>query len=140
PGLRSPSAADPEEYAVRALAGRERAARLVERYGRALDAPCGRLTHVFPAPDALAAEAGPVGALASALAEGALRLDAGADRDQAEAALAALPGMDPRTAAYIRMRSLGDPDVAPPGETEPVLDAWRPWRSYALRHLRAATG
>ncbi|MEV0125709.1 AlkA N-terminal domain-containing protein [Streptomyces sp. NPDC050703] len=140
PGLRSPGAADPEEYAVRALAGRERAARLVERYGQALDAPCGRLTHLFPAPDALAAEAGPLGALASALGDGSLRLDAGADRDQAEAGLAALPGMDPRTAAFIRMRSLGDPDVAPPGEPEPVLDAWRPWRSYALRHLRAAAG
>ncbi|CAM5707263.1 Helix-turn-helix domain-containing protein OS=Streptomyces alboniger OX=132473 GN=CP975_28680 PE=4 SV=1 [Streptomyces alboniger] len=138
PGLRSPGAADPEEFAVRALVGRARATRLVERYGKALDAPCGRLTHLFPAPAELSDETGALGSLAAALADGSLRLDAGADRDRADAALAGLPGMDPRTAAFIRMRALGDPDVAPPGEAEPVLDTWRPWRSYALRHLRAA--
>ncbi|QEV20995.1 DNA-3-methyladenine glycosylase 2 family protein [Streptomyces alboniger] len=137
PGLRSPGAADPEEFAVRALVGRAGAERLVERHGKALDAACGRLTHLFPAPAELAVERGPLGALATALADGALRLDAGADRDDAEAALLALPGLDARTAALIRMRALGDPDVAPPGEPEPILDAWRPWRSYALRHLRA---
>ncbi|WP_369216352.1 bifunctional transcriptional activator/DNA repair enzyme AdaA [Streptomyces flavofungini] len=137
PGLRSPGAADPEEFAVRALVGRAGAERLVERYGQALDAPCGGLSHVFPGHEALVAEGGAVGALAAALGDGSLRLDAGADRGRAGAALAALPGMDPRTAAFIRMRALGDPDVAPPGEPEPVRDAWRPWRSYALRHLRA---
>jgi hypothetical protein len=46
--------------------------------------------------------------------------------------------MDPHTAVIIRTRALGDPDVAPPDETVP--DAWRPWRSYALRHLRTASG
>ncbi|MFF8653815.1 DNA-3-methyladenine glycosylase 2 family protein [Streptomyces huasconensis] len=135
PGLRSPGAADPEEFAVRALVGRAGAQRLVERYGKALDAACGRLTHAFPAPAELAGEPGPLGALATALADGTLRLDAGADRDDAEAALIALPGLDARTAALIRTRSLGDPDVAPPGEPEPVPDAWRPWRSYAVSHL-----
>jgi 3-methyladenine DNA glycosylase/8-oxoguanine DNA glycosylase len=45
--------------------------------------------------------------------------------------------MDPHTAAVIRTRSLGDPDVAPPPGAD-VRDAWRPWRSYALRHLRTA--
>ncbi|MBW5425464.1 helix-turn-helix domain-containing protein [Streptomyces sp. BG9H] len=144
PGLRSPGAADPEEFAVRALVGRAGAGRLVERYGKALDAACGRLTHLFPTPAdlaaELAAEPGPLGALATALADGALRLDAGADRDDAEAALLALPGLDARTAALIRMRALGDPDVAPLGEPEPVPDAWRPWRSYALRHLWTEQG
>ncbi|MFD4629189.1 DNA-3-methyladenine glycosylase 2 family protein [Streptomyces sp. NPDC058284] len=136
PGLRSPGAADPEEFAVRALTGRAGAERLVGRYGKALDAACGRLTHVFPAPAELTAEPGPLGALATALADGSLRLDAGADRDDAEAALRALPGVDARTAAVIRMRALGDPDVALPDGTQPATaDAWRPWRSYALRHL-----
>ncbi|MFF1356397.1 DNA-3-methyladenine glycosylase 2 family protein [Streptomyces sp. NPDC058297] len=137
PGLRAPGAADPDELAVRLLAGRAEAARLVERYAKAVDAPCGTLTHVFPSPDDLAGEPGPVGALATALADGALRLDPGADRDDAEAALRALPGVDPRTAALIRMRSLADPDVAlpdGPGQ-EPVPDAWRPWRTYAQQHL-----
>ncbi|MFH8730808.1 MULTISPECIES: DNA-3-methyladenine glycosylase 2 family protein [unclassified Streptomyces] len=137
PGLRAPGAADPDELAVRVLAGREEAARLVERYAKAVDAPCGTLTHVFPSPDDLAGEPGPVGALATALADGALRLDPGADRDDAEAALRALPGVDARTAALIRMRSLADPDVALPEEPgqEPVPDTWRPWRTYAQQHL-----
>jgi AraC family transcriptional regulator of adaptative response / DNA-3-methyladenine glycosylase II len=138
PGLRSPGAADPDEVAVRALVGRAEAERLVRRYGKALDAPCGGLTHLFPEP-AVLAEAepdGPLGALAAALADGAVRLDPGADRDEAREALLALPGLDERTVALIRARALGDPDVAPPGVDVP--DSWRPWRSYASRHLRAA--
>ncbi|WP_216590966.1 DNA-3-methyladenine glycosylase 2 family protein [Streptomyces brasiliscabiei] len=134
PGLRSPGAADPEEYAVRALVGPDEAARLVQLYGKRLDSPHGALTHLFPDPAALAGAGGPLGALATALADGTLRLDVGADRDAAEAALPALPGLDARTVAEIRIRALGDPDVAPPDGTAP--DSWRPWRSYALRRLR----
>ncbi|WP_208640759.1 DNA-3-methyladenine glycosylase 2 family protein [Streptomyces carpinensis] len=138
PGLRSPGAADPEEAAVRALLGREDAAELVERYGKALDAPCGTLTHLFPEPAVLsgAEPAGPLGALAAALADGAVRLDPGADRDEAHRALLALPGLDTVTVAVIRTRALGDPDVAPPGVA--ASDSWRPWRSYAVRHLLTA--
>ncbi|MFD8273595.1 bifunctional transcriptional activator/DNA repair enzyme AdaA [Streptomyces flaveolus] len=138
PGLRSPGTADPDELALRALVGRAEAERLVQRYGKALDAPCGTLTHLFPEPAVLAGSEphGTAGALAAALADGALRLDPGADRDDAERALLALPGLDARTAAVIRTRALGDPDVAPPGPAVP--DTWRPWRSYALNHLRAA--
>ncbi|MET9971757.1 AlkA N-terminal domain-containing protein [Streptomyces sp. NPDC006356] len=138
PGLRSPGAADAEELAVRTLVGAERAEVLVRRYGKALDAPCGSLTHLFPEA-AVLAEAEPHGALGTltaALADGAVRLDPGADRDEAEQALLALPGSDARTVAVIRTRALGDPDVAPPGVDVP--DSWRPWRSYALQHLRAA--
>ncbi|BBC31992.1 AraC family transcriptional regulator [Streptomyces graminofaciens] len=134
PGLRSPGAADPEEFAVRALVGRGEAERLVQAHGKRLDAPCGTLTHLFPEPSALADADGSLGALATALADGSPRLDVGADRDEAERALLGLPGMDARTAAVIRARALGDPDVAPPGEDVP--DTWRPWRSYALQHLR----
>ncbi|MEU8468142.1 AlkA N-terminal domain-containing protein [Streptomyces sp. NPDC029006] len=138
PGLRSPGAVDPLEPAVRALAGTRGAQELVRRYGKALDAPCGSLTHLFPEPAVLAeAEpAGPLGALAAALADGTVRLDAGADRDDAEEALLALPGMDPAVAAALRVRALGDPDVSPPGADIP--DTWRPWRSYAVQHLRVA--
>ncbi|MBQ1093832.1 DNA-3-methyladenine glycosylase 2 family protein [Streptomyces sp. B93] len=138
PGLRSPGAADPEELAVRAVTGRAEAERLVRRYGKALDAPCGTLTHLFPEP-AVLAEAEPhgtLGALTAALADGAVRLDPGADRDDAEAALRALPGLDGTTVAAIRTRALGDPDVAPPGADIP--EGWRPWRSYGVRHLRCA--
>ncbi|GDY61861.1 hypothetical protein SAV14893_012540 [Streptomyces avermitilis] len=138
PGLRSPGTADPDELAVRALVGTAEAERLVRRYGKTLDAPSGSLTHVFPEPAVLAqAEpAGTLGALTAALADGTLRLDAGADRDDARQTLLALPGMDDDTAAVIRTRALGDPDVAPPGAEVP--DTWRPWRSYALQHLRVA--
>ncbi len=134
PGLRSPGTADPEEYAVRALVGRAEVARLVQTYGKRLDAPQGTLTHLFPEPVALTDADGPLGALATALTDGTCRLDVGADRDATAAALLALPGLDARTVAAIRTRALGDPDVAPPGGTAP--DTWRPWRSYALRHLR----
>jgi AraC family transcriptional regulator of adaptative response / DNA-3-methyladenine glycosylase II len=138
PGLRSPGAADPEESAVRSLVGPVVAQGLVRRYGKALDAPSGALTHLFPEP-AVLAEAEPdgtLGALTAALADGTVRLDPGADRDDAHRALLALPGLDPATAATIRTRALGDPDVVPPGVAAP--DSWRPWRSYALQHLRAA--
>ncbi|MET7882894.1 DNA-3-methyladenine glycosylase 2 family protein [Streptomyces avermitilis] len=138
PGLRSPGTADPDELAVRALVSTAEAERLVRRYGKTLDAPSGGLTHLFPEPAALAeAEpAGTLGALTTALADGTLRLDAGADRDDARQTLLALPGMDDDTAAVIRTRALGDPDVAPPGGDVP--ETWRPWRSYALQHLRVA--
>ncbi|MGW9495791.1 bifunctional transcriptional activator/DNA repair enzyme AdaA [Streptomyces prasinus] len=138
PGLRSPGTADPDELAVRALVGRDRAARLVQRYGKTLDAPCGTLTHLFPEPATLADDApgGALGALTTALADGAVRLGPGADRDAAADALSGVPGLDARTIAVIRTRALGDPDVAPPAPDLP--DTWRPWRSYALNHLRAA--
>ncbi|MEU4932776.1 AlkA N-terminal domain-containing protein [Streptomyces yokosukanensis] len=138
PGLRSPGAVDPLEPAVRALVGRDGAEELVRRCGKVLDAPCGTLTHLFPEPAALAAAEpdGPLGALAAALADGTVRLDPGADRDEAQRALLALPGMDPATVAVLRVRTLGDPDVAPPGADLP--DGWRPWRSYAVQHLRVA--
>lgn len=138
PGLRSPGAADPEEFAVRALAGPSAAGELVETYGKRLDVPCGGLTHVFPEPGALAAAAPDerVRALAAALDDGGVRLDAGADRDEAEQALLRLPGIEPAAAALVRMRALGDPDVDPYGT--PGADRWRPWRSYGVRHARSA--
>ncbi|MGW3100425.1 bifunctional transcriptional activator/DNA repair enzyme AdaA [Streptomyces sp. NPDC001100] len=136
PGLRSPGAADPEELAVRALVGRAESERLVRRHGRTLDAPSGTLTHLFPEPSVLAdaLPGDPLAGLVTALADGTVRLDVGADRDDAQAALLALPGMDAATVAVIRARALGDPDVAPPGTDIP--DAWRPWRSYAVQHLQ----
>ncbi|MEU2259899.1 AlkA N-terminal domain-containing protein [Streptomyces sp. NPDC019645] len=143
PGLRSPGTAEPEEFAVRAVAGREESGRLVETYGKLLDQPCGGLTHLFPEPAALTGHP-VVGPLATALADGDVRLDPGADRDDAERALLTVPGLTPRTAALIRMRALGDPDVAPEpeGRDGPLRcsgDAWRPWRSYATRHLQAVS-
>lgn len=149
PGLRSPGAADPEELAVRTVLGGppERAAALVRTYGKPLDVSDGGLTHLFPAPGELtgAEVAEPVRTLCTALADGAITLDAGTDRGAAERALAALPGVGPRTAAYLRMRALGDPDVGTAAEADADADAeragtagpaaWRPWGAYAVHHL-----
>ncbi len=94
--------------------------------------------------------------LCAALAEGAVRLDPGVDREQAAAGLLALPGIGPWTVGYLRMRALADPDVFLPtdigvrdglralgenGDPRSAADrsaAWAPWRSYALHHLWSA--
>jgi AraC family transcriptional regulator of adaptative response / DNA-3-methyladenine glycosylase II len=133
----------------------------------------GSLTHCFPAADTIAgadpdalpmprSRARALVGLAAALASGALRLDPGADRDEAERQLLALPGIGPWTAGYIRMRALSDPDAFLPtdigvrhglaglgalapgepaarqaGAAARLAESWRPWRSYALQHLWA---
>ncbi|MEU7166199.1 AlkA N-terminal domain-containing protein [Streptomyces morookaense] len=166
PGLRSPGAADAEELAVRAVLGQQVSVAaaaalggvLVAAYGKPLAAPDGGLTHVFPDPGTLAGAAldelgmpdsrrRALRAVAEALAEGTVRLDPGADRDAAQQALLALPGIGPWTAGYIRMRALGDPDVflqgdagvrhglAAVGAAPADAAAWGPWRSYAVHHL-----
>ncbi|MEU5218087.1 AlkA N-terminal domain-containing protein [Streptomyces sp. NPDC020807] len=131
PGVRSPGAADPEEYALRVVLGPEESARVVAAHGVPLETPSGTLSHVFPGPGALTGHP-VVGPLARALAGGGLRLDPGADRDEAAAALLAVPGVTPEAAALIRVRALGDPDVPPPDG--PDAEEWRPWRSYAQRY------
>jgi AraC family transcriptional regulator of adaptative response / DNA-3-methyladenine glycosylase II len=89
--------------------------------------------------------------LCAALANGDVRLDRSADRDDVRARLLALPGIGPWTADYIALRALGDPDVFLPADigTRDALvalgrdpstaaglaEAWRPWRSYAQVHL-----
>jgi AraC family transcriptional regulator of adaptative response / DNA-3-methyladenine glycosylase II len=160
PGLRVPGCADGFELAVRAVAGR-RASTLVDRFGTPVEAPDPRLTHLFPTPAALgdadlvtaglaARRAATVRALARAVDAGGIVLDRGADREECMAALRAVTGIGPWTAAYIAMRALGDPDVFPPGDPD-LRDAarrlglpaglatlarrWRPWRSYAAVHL-----
>lgn len=170
PGLRSPGHVDPHELAVRAVLGqqvtvaaaRTLAARLTERYGERLPVASGGLTSLFPAAAALA-EADPAdlampGArqralrgLCAALASGEVDLSPGVDREQAAAALLALPGIGPWTVSYVRMRALGDPDahlptdigvrhgLAAAGAPEAVdAGGWRPWRSYAVHHLWVA--
>ncbi|MFF0448795.1 AlkA N-terminal domain-containing protein [Streptomyces sp. NPDC004609] len=170
PGLRAPGAADPQELAVRAvLGGRESLARgralgaaLIAAHGEPLSEPSGGLTHLFPGADALA-DAPLTGlglprdrrdtlrTLATALADGTLHLDPGADREEAERGLLALRGIGPLTAGYIRMRALGDPDVRLTGDpavqdgmrragaTGAGAENWRPWSSYAMHHFRAVS-
>ncbi|MFC9518642.1 AlkA N-terminal domain-containing protein [Nocardiaceae bacterium NPDC056970] len=156
PGVRAPGTPDPDELAIRVVAGgRAAAAELVRRYGRPLPVPRGSLTHVFPAAAELAdapmtelttERRRATRALARALADDAVSLDPGADRKAAEAALACLPGVTTEMARYIRMRALGDPDVLStcdiadlehPGAALGDTETWRPWRTYAIHHLAA---
>ena len=172
PGLRVPGHVDPHELAVRAVLGqqvsvaaaRTLAGRLAAEHGQPLAAPDGTLTHAFPNAETLAeidpetlamprSRARALVGLTAALADGAVPLDPGADREQADAQLQALPGIGPWTASYVRLRALGDPDaflasdlgvrhalerLGQPGDPRAaaaLAERWRPWRSYALMHL-----
>jgi AraC family transcriptional regulator of adaptative response / DNA-3-methyladenine glycosylase II len=90
-------------------------------------------------------------ALAAAVADGSLVLDAGSERAGTRAALLALPGIGPWTADYLLMRALGDPDVylgtdlgirqalaRLPGSATLDPGATAPWRSYLTHHLWAS--
>ena len=174
PGRRVPGVVDGDELAVRSVLGqqisvaaaRALAARLVTAYGKPLDSPLGGVTHAFPTASALA-EADPAGfpmparrqrtlhEMTARLADGRLRLDPGADREEAERVLLAIPGIGPWTVSYVRMRALSDPDVFmatdlgarqgmtraglpdDPSKAAVVAQRWRPWRSYALMHFWA---
>ena len=174
-GLRVPGALDGFELAVRAVLGqqitvaaaRTLAQRLVDKFGDAIATPYPGLSRLFPtaaalaqaSPDALGAlgivkqRQRAILALAQAVAEGGLQLNAGADVAATTAALTALPGIGDWTAQYIAMRALRWPDAFPSGDValhnalgvrelkQPAREAearsqiWRPWRSYAV--LRA---
>ncbi len=172
PGLRAPGTVDPAETAVRAVLGqqvslaaaRTLAGRLTERLGAPLPEPDGALTHLFPAPAALAAAGdeplamprtrwNTLRELARRLDAGDLALGEGADREDARAALLGVPGIGAWTASYVALRALGDPDAFPasdlgllraagrlglphePGRLERHAERWRPWRRYAAHHL-----
>ncbi|HEX2088220.1 MAG TPA: DNA-3-methyladenine glycosylase, partial [Solirubrobacteraceae bacterium] len=145
-------------------AARTAAGRLAARCGERVDDPRGGLTHLFPAPEALAgvavampaARRRTLAALVSALADGDVALDPGRDRERALAALERLPGIGPWTSGIVAMRALGDPDAFVAGDlgvrrgaaalglppTPAALaersKRWRPWRAYAVQHLWAA--
>jgi AraC family transcriptional regulator of adaptative response / DNA-3-methyladenine glycosylase II len=165
PGLRIPGAWDAFECAVRALLGehidvvtaRNLAARLVERTGEPVSKSIDGLTHFFPTPATLAqADLGSLGlnakraaairALASATCEGNLDFCAGVE--EVTTALASLPGFDADAAQYVALCALGEPDAFPRVARKPLttreldtrMEAWRPWRGYAMVHLwQAAT-
>jgi AraC family transcriptional regulator, regulatory protein of adaptative response / DNA-3-methyladenine glycosylase II len=174
PGRRVPGTAHPDEFALRAVLGqqvstaaaRTHAARLVTAYGEPVTDPDGGLTHLFPAPAALAevdpstlalprARQEAFTGLVRALATGRIDLSPGADPTAATSALAALPGIGPWTVGTIAMRALGDRDTFLPGDLGVRLaarrlglpsapgalvrraEAWRPWRAYAVQHLWA---
>jgi DNA-3-methyladenine glycosylase II len=97
-------------------------------------------------------------AIAEAVAAGDLALDAlpGADDDEVDRRLTALPGIGPWTATIYRLMVLLRPDAWPvhdialaqaiaemrgltarpsPDEMQAIAKAWRPWRAVAARML-----
>jgi AraC family transcriptional regulator of adaptative response / DNA-3-methyladenine glycosylase II len=171
PGLRVLGAWDGFELAVRAVLGQQVSVagastlcgRLVETFGKPVALGRG-LTHLFPTPDALAsADVAAIGipenrasalrALARAVAERTLRLDAARGLDDAVSRLCQLPGIGEWTAQYIAMRAFGEPDAFPAtdlglrkalggekavlsaAEVAALAEAWRPWRAYAAMAL-----
>ncbi|MGW5096498.1 AlkA N-terminal domain-containing protein [Streptomyces nodosus] len=174
PGRRVPRTVDEAEFAVRAVLGqqvstaaaRTHAARLVTAHGEPVEDPEGGLTHLFPAPGALA-ELDPESlamprtrrttftTLVGQLADGTLHLGVESDWEESRARLLSLPGFGPWTVDVITMRALGDPDAFLPTDlgirraaqelglpsTPAALTAraaaWRPWRAYAVQYLWA---
>jgi AraC family transcriptional regulator of adaptative response / DNA-3-methyladenine glycosylase II len=170
-GLRVPGTLDGFDLAVRAVLGqqitvaaaRTLADRLVARFGEPIETPVAGLSRLFPSAAALAAasdnDLGALGivksrqaailALAGAVAQGQLYLQAGADLNTTLRQLQALPGIGDWTAQYIAMRALRWPDAFPAGDValhkalgvfgqarpaQAALAAsapWQPWRAYA---------
>ncbi|MFF0222222.1 AlkA N-terminal domain-containing protein [Streptomyces sp. NPDC004629] len=174
PGRRVPRTVDAAEFAIRAVLGqqvstaaaRTHAARLVTAYGEPVDDPEGGLTHLFPAPEALAVldpeslamprtRRTTFTSLVRQLADGTLHLGVESDWPEARSRLLALPGFGPWTVDVIAMRALGDPDAflatdlgirraaqelglpATPAALTARAAAWRPWRAYAVQYLWA---
>ncbi len=133
PGRRMPGGPDGYEMAVRGVVGqqvslagaRTVAGRLVAAAGEQLAEPVSGVTHLFPAPGALAllgrdrpdafgmpgSRRRTIAGLAEAVADGRIVIDAGTDPVELRSELVALPGIGPWTAEYVAMRGLRDPDA-----------------------------
>jgi AraC family transcriptional regulator of adaptative response / DNA-3-methyladenine glycosylase II len=175
PGVRLPGSWDGFEIAARVVLGqqvtvaaaRTLSQRLVQRFGTPIETPYADLDRLFPSAAVLAAadpaDIGTLGivrqrvralqALATAVAEGRLRLQPGADLPATLAALNALPGIGDWSAQLIALRTLAWPDAWPASDIgllkalgQPAgardiaagtaaAEAWRPWRGYAVFKL-----
>jgi AraC family transcriptional regulator, regulatory protein of adaptative response / DNA-3-methyladenine glycosylase II len=139
--------------------------RIVEHAGRPIASGLEGMSHLFPSPQDVAtakleelaisgANADAVRALSRAVADGTV--DFSASSEKVVTALVRLPGVSTRAAQHVALRALAEPDAFPvwkapaelaPGtsralsmrELEARAEQWRPWRSYALLHLQAAT-
>jgi AraC family transcriptional regulator, regulatory protein of adaptative response / DNA-3-methyladenine glycosylase II len=160
PGHRVPGAWGPFEAGVHAIVRQHRGdaataavlGRIVRRHGPPVPGLRHGLTHAFPAAPALATgdltgvglpvgEAAAVRAFAAAVVDDTVVLDAGVSLADLVASLTAIPGIGEPAAHLLAMR-LGEPDAFPePDEAmRAAAERWRPWRSLAAAHLRAAGG
>jgi AraC family transcriptional regulator of adaptative response / DNA-3-methyladenine glycosylase II len=132
PGIRSPGHSDPVELALRTVLGQQislaaagtHLARLVARAGEPLPEALriAGVERLFPVAEVIAGipdeqwalpkrRIATIHALAQALADGAIVLDAEGDHEETSRRLLALPGIGPWSVGYMRMRALRDPDV-----------------------------
>lgn len=173
PGVRLPGAMDGFEAGLVALLGRAAtdearstalARRIVARLGEPIDTGDPRLDRLSPGAERVAdagaarlarlgmpaAVAQTLDSFARSVADGHVRLDAGADIPTARAALEAIPGFDEQLSTRILASALSWPDAFTPSDPalqraadvhcpkrlEDMAEAWRPWRAYATLHLR----
>ncbi len=167
PGIRVPGCWNGFELAVRAILGQQitvkgatvMAGRMASRFGKPFSGTAV-LTHIFPAPEALAnAPLGEIGltgarvetirALARTVCSGNIRFEPGARSESFLNRLCEIPGIGEWTAQYVAMRALGEPDAFPSSDLgllhamalensrdlELRAEAWRPWRAYAAMYL-----
>ncbi len=132
--------------------------RVAKEFGEPIVTPIVGLTHLTPTaravaavkPDALmnlgitSSRAACVIEVAKAMA-GGLRIEPGVAPDEVGPRLRAIRGIGPWTESYVAMRGLAWPDAIP--ETDLFVrralerlparsvEAWKPWRSYAVMHL-----
>lgn len=176
PGVRVPGAIDGFEVALRLLLGldaaatpevREAARRTMHAFGEPIESGVPSLTRLAPGPDRIAeagmdriaAEGVPpqrataIVMLARLVADGAVRLEPGADVPATHTALQGGAGIDACSATSIVMRALHWPDAfhaadrtlqhCAGADCEAALldaaQAWRPWRAYAATRLRAVS-
>ncbi len=166
PGIRVPGTVDGSELLLRTMIGQQisvsaantATANLVARLGEEVTDMTGRVTHLFPTTESVAAAgagvlAGPaarIGAIVGAadrLATGKLELHQGMAAADMRRQLLEIKGIGPWTADYVVMRQLADPDVLLEHDlvlrrgalAEGIdLAAARdcsPWRSYVSMHL-----
>lgn len=166
PGIRVPGTVDGAELLLRTMIGQQisvaaantATASLVAALGEEVTDATGRVTHLFPTAETVAAAAqevmaGPaarIAAIAGAadrLATGKLELHPGMTGTDLRRQLLDIKGIGPCTADYVVMRQLADPDVllehdlvlrrgaAAAGVAMATARASSPWRSYVSMHL-----
>lgn len=166
PGIRVPGTVDGSELLLRTMIGQQisvsaantATANLVAALGEEVTDTTGRVTHLFPTAESVAAAdagvmVGPaarIGAIVGAadrLATGKLELHQGVTATDMRRQLLEIKGIGPWTADYVVMRQLADPDVLLEhdlvlrrGALSEGIDlaaarGCSPWRSYVSMHL-----
>ena len=166
PGMRIPGAFSGFEVAFRALlgGGPQRgfemngvAQRVVQAIGHPSESADPRLGWLLPTAERVASagaqrlqelgapcvHAEALVAIANGMVDGSLQLNAGGDPMETRRALLAIGGVSEQLATTILMRALSWPDAFPISASEAASvsivsrsEKWRPWRAYALLHLR----